>query len=322
MLENRNSGILFHITSIPSPYGIGTFGKEAYEFVDFLEKSGQKNWQILPIGPTSFGDSPYMSFSSFAGNPYFIDLDILNKKELISKEDYINEDFGDNIEEVDYEKIFDKKTKILRIAYNNARSKYKNEILQFKEENKDWIDDYSLYMALKDEFKLKPWQEWDEDIKLREEEALKFYRRKLENEINYHIFIQYEFFNEWKKLKKYANDKDIKIIGDIPIYVAADSSDTWANSEIFLLDNKNNPKKVAGCPPDAFSETGQLWGNPLYNWDLLEKQNYDWWIKRIKGNINLYDMIRIDHFRGFESFWSIPYGDKTALNGKWVKGPG
>ncbi|MGO1368376.1 4-alpha-glucanotransferase [Senegalia sp. (in: firmicutes)] len=322
MLENRNSGILFHITSIPSPYGIGTFGKEAYEFVDFLEKSGQKNWQILPIGPTSFGDSPYMSFSSFAGNPYFIDLDILNKKELISKKDYINEDFGDNIEEVDYEKIFDKKTKILRIAYNNARSKYKNEILQFKEENKDWIDDYSLYMALKDEFKLKPWQEWDEDIKLREEEALKFYRRKLENEINYHIFIQYEFFNEWKKLKKYANDKDIKIIGDIPIYVAADSSDTWANSEIFLLDNKNNPKKVAGCPPDAFSETGQLWGNPLYNWDLLEKQNYDWWIKRIKGNINLYDMIRIDHFRGFESFWSIPYGDKTALNGKWVKGPG
>lgn len=322
MLENRNSGILFHITSIPSPHGIGTFGKEAYEFVDFLEKAGQKYWQILPIGPTSLGDSPYMSFSSFAGNPYFIDFDILNEKGLISKGDYINKDFGDNIEEVDYEKIFYKKTKILRKAYNKAKEKYKDEIARFKKENKEWLDDYSLYMALKTQFDLKSWQEWDEDIKLRKEAELEYYKEKLKDEIDYWVFLQYEFFDEWNKLKKYANDKDIKIIGDIPIYVAADSADTWANSDIFLLDNRNIPIRVAGCPPDAFSDTGQLWGNPLYDWGELEKRSFDWWIKRIKGNIKLYDMIRIDHFRGFESFWSVPFDDKTALNGKWVKGPG
>lgn len=318
----RSSGILMHITSLPSQYGIGTFGKEAYEFVDFLVKAGQRYWQILPIGPTGAGDSPYQSFSTFAGNPYFIDLDLLTEEELLTKKDYGNVDFGDDLQKVDYEKMFNNKMPILRIAFKNSKGKYKGEIKKFKDENKTWLEDYALYMAVKSEFHLKSWQEWDTDIKLRNKKALSHYKKILKEEIDYWVFLQYMFFKQWIALKNYANLNGIKIIGDIPIYVAEDSADTWANSEVFVLDKEKRPTVVSGCPPDAFSVTGQLWGNPIYNWDYLEKTDYKWWTERIKGNINLYDVTRIDHFRGFESFWQVPYGELTAVNGEWVKGPG
>jgi 4-alpha-glucanotransferase len=318
----RSSGILMHITSLPSPYGIGTFGKEAYAFVDFLIKAGQKYWQILPLGSTSLGDSPYQSFSAFAGNPYFIDLDLLTKEGILNKEDYITLNFGDNSEKVDYEKIFNNKMAVLRIAFSKSKGKYEKNIEKFKEEHGHWLEDYALYMAVKEEFQLKSWQQWDEDIKLREIKALKKYKKELKEEIEYWMFLQYLFFKQYCELKQYANSNGIKIIGDIPIYVAEDSADTWANSEIFLLDEIKKPTVVSGCPPDAFSETGQLWGNPIYNWKTLENQGYKWWIERIRANSKLYDVTRIDHFRGFESYWEIPYGDETAVNGTWVKGPG
>lgn len=318
----RSSGILMHITSLPSPYGIGTFGKEAYKFVDFLLKAGQKYWQILPMGPIGAGDSPYQSFSTFAGNPYFIDFDLLKENGLLKKGDYENIDFGDNCTKVDYEKIFNNKMPILRIAFQNSRGKYEKEIKKFKQQKKDWLEDYALYMAVKVKFGLKSWQEWEEDIKLRDINALLRYKEELKEEIGYWIFLQYIFFQQWADLKKYANINGVKIIGDIPIYVAEDSADTWSNSRNFCLDENKKPIKISGCPPDAFSVTGQLWGNPIYDWRYLESTNYKWWIERIKGNIDLYDIIRIDHFRGFEAFWEIPYGDKTAVNGQWVKGPG
>ncbi|QZY57430.1 4-alpha-glucanotransferase [Crassaminicella profunda] len=318
----RSSGILMHITSLPSPYGIGTFGKEAYEFIDFLVKSGQKYWQLLPLGSTGYGDSPYQSFSAFAGNPYFIDFESLEKDRLLKKEDYVDLDFGRDREKVDFEKIFKNKMAVLRKAFENGKEKYEEDMKGFKEENKDWINDYGLYMAVKNQFHLKPWQEWDEDIKLRKKETIKHYEEILKNEINYWVFLQFLFFKQWKTLKKYANEKGIRIIGDLPIYVAEDSADTWANSEIFLLDEEKKPIKVAGCPPDAFSVTGQLWGNPIYRWDFLEQTGYEWWIHRIKDSYKLYDILRIDHFRGFESFWQVPYGEETAENGEWVKGPG
>lgn len=318
----RSSGILMHITSLPSPYGIGTFGEEAYRFVDFLEKSGQKYWQLLPIGSTGYGDSPYQSFSNFAGNPYFIDFDLLVKEGILEKSDFHHLDFGTDPEKVDYEKIFTNKLPVLKIAFQKGRKKYKADIEKFKAENSLWLEDYGLYMALKFEFDLIPWQEWPEAIKLRKESAMSYYREKLKEEAEYWIFLQFLFFSQWKKLKQYANERNIKIIGDIPIYVAEDSVDTWGNSEIFLLDESKRPIQVAGCPPDAFSKTGQLWGNPIYRWDLLEARGFDWWIERIKGCIQLYDIIRIDHFRGLESYWAVPYGEERAVKGKWIKGPG
>lgn len=318
----RSSGILMHITSLPSQYGIGTFGREAYEFVDFLVKAGQKYWQILPLGSTGFGDSPYQSFSAFAGNPYFIDLDFLTKEGLLRKEDYNTLDFGDNPEKVEYEKIFNNRMAVLRIAFSKSKGKYEYKIEKFKEEHSHWLEDYALYMAVKEKFGLVSWQQWDEDIKLREEKVLKKYKEQLREEIDYWVFLQYLFFKQYNELKGYANSNGIKIIGDIPIYVAEDSADTWANSEIFLLDEAKRPTVVSGCPPDAFSETGQLWGNPIYNWEVLEKQGYKWWIERIRANSKLYDVTRIDHFRGFESYWEVPYGDENAVRGTWVKGPG
>ncbi|AOT73243.1 4-alpha-glucanotransferase [Geosporobacter ferrireducens] len=318
----RSSGILMHITSLPSPYGIGTLGKDAYEFVDFLERAGQKYWQLLPLGPTSFGDSPYQSFSSFAGNPYLIDLDLLVQEGLLRKADFQNTDFGSDREKVDFEKIYLQKLPILRKAYENSKKELADEIMSFLEDHRDWVEDYALYMAVKKHFGMKPWKDWNEDIKQREENALEAYRRLLADEIGYWFFLQYLFFKQWTALKTYANHKKIRIIGDIPIYVAEDSADAWANSELFHLDEYKNPIYIAGCPPDSFSEIGQLWGNPIYRWDLLEQRGYDWWIKRIEGNLKLYDVIRIDHFRGFESYWEIPYDSKTAATGRWVKGPG
>ncbi|WP_315110621.1 4-alpha-glucanotransferase [Clostridium intestinale] len=314
----RGSGIIMHITSLPNKYGIGSFGEEAFKFVDFLKNAGQKHWQVLPLGPTGYGDSPYQCFSAFAGNPYFIGLDLLVKDGLLRLEDIENIDLGQEKERVDYYKIFKNKMEILKKAYKNN----KESLEEFKVENKKWIEDYGLFMALKNKFDLKAWYTWDKDIRFREKEAMDKYKKELEDEINYWIFLQYVFHKQWRSLKEYANSNGIKIIGDIPIYVAGDSCDVWADHRMFLLDEERVPLRVAGCPPDYFSETGQLWGNPLYDWEYLDKNNYIWWIDRIKTSFKLYDLVRIDHFRGFEAFWSIPYGDETAINGEWVKGPG
>lgn len=319
---NRGSGIIMHIASLPGKYGIGTFGKEAYEFGDFLKKSGQKYWQILPLGQTSYGDSPYQSFSAFAGNPYFIDFDILEEDGLLKKDDYSKVNFGDNPESIDYSLIFVEKMKILRIAYENFKKNKPSDFDSFEKEEAFWLNDYALYMTVKSDFNLNSWQTWDNDIKLRKEAALKKYKKDSSDEIEYWKFLQYEFFKQWKNLKTYVNDLGIEIIGDIPIYVAEDSADVWSNPDAFLLDKKTlKPLKVAGCPPDMFSETGQLWGNPIYDWDYIDKTGYRWWIDRIKQSLKIYDVLRIDHFKGFESYWSIPAGDKTAEFGEWVKGP-
>lgn len=322
MRMKRGSGIIMHIASLPGKYGIGTFGKEAYEFADFLKKAGQKYWQILPLGQTSYGDSPYQSFSAFAGNPYFIDFDILEKDGLLNKNDYNQISWGDNSEVIDYGLIFTEKMKVLRLAYENSKNNKPGDLESFEETEAAWLDDYALFMAIKADFNLESSQTWNDNIRLRKEKTLKMKKEQLTDEIEYWKFLQYEFFKQWKNLKDYVNKLEIEIIGDIPIYVAEDSSDLWSNPKIFLLDQKTlRPIKIAGCPPDAFSETGQLWGNPIYNWKYLDKTGYKWWVDRIKHSLKLYDVLRIDHFRGFESFWSIPYGDTTAKNGEWVKGP-
>lgn len=319
---NRSSGILMHISSLPGGFGNGSLGEEAYEFVDFLKKAGQKYWQILPLGHTSYGDSPYQCFSAFAGNPHFIDFRLLEKEALITKEDYEDIDFGSDSENIDFEKIYYGRQPVLKKAYEEFKKENQDDFEKFKAENKFWLEDYSLYMAIKESFDLASWQEWDEDIKSREPKVLEEYKLKLNNEINYWCFIQFKFFEQWNKLKKYANKNGVKIIGDMPIYVAEDGSDIWANPEMFKLDETLTPMSVAGCPPDDFAITGQLWGNPIYNWDEMERDEYKWWILRVKESFKLYDVVRIDHFRGFESYWEIPYGDETAEFGKWVKGPG
>ena len=322
----RSSGILFHPTSLPGKYGIGTLGKEAYAFIDFLKKSKQKLWQIFPLGPTGYGDSPYQSFSSFAGNPYLIDFDLLIEAHLLSEEDLKEVFFGDNEEYIDYGAIYNQKYPLLRKAYENFKSSDNNEMKgsleNFKRENSSWLNDYSLYISLKNHFNGLPWNEWAQDIKNREDGAMHHYRSELADDIEYHNFIQFLFFKQWGDVKRYANENGIKIIGDIPIFVAADSSDAWANPEIFLFDEERKPVKVAGVPPDYFSATGQLWGNPLYNWEKLRDTNYSWWVERVRANLSTCDIIRIDHFRGFEAYWAVPYGDDTAINGQWEPGPG
>ena len=322
----RSSGILFHPTSLPGKYGIGTLGKEAYAFIDFLKKSKQKLWQIFPLGPTGYGDSPYQSFSSFAGNPYLIDFDLLIEAHLLSEEDLKDIFFGDNEEYIDYGAIYNQKYPLLRKAYENFKSSDNNEMKgsleNFKRENSSWLNDYSLYISLKNHFNGLPWNEWAQDIKNREDGAMHHYRSELADDIEYHNFIQFLFFKQWGDVKRYANENGIKIIGDIPIFVAADSSDAWANPEIFLFDKERKPVKVAGVPPDYFSATGQLWGNPLYNWEKLKETNYSWWVERVRANLSTCDIIRIDHFRGFEAYWAVPYGDDTAINGQWESGPG
>lgn len=322
----RSSGILFHPTSLPGKYGIGTLGKEAYAFIDFLKKSRQKLWQIFPLGPTGYGDSPYQSFSSFAGNPYLIDFDLLIEAHLLSEEDLRDVFFGDNEEYIDYGAIYNQKYPLLRKAYENFKSSDNHEMREnlehFKRENASWLNDYSLYISLKNHFNGLPWNEWAHDIKNREHGAMEHYKNELADNIEYHNFIQFLFFKQWGDVKRYANENGIKIIGDIPIFVAADSSDAWANPEIFLFDEERKPVKVAGVPPDYFSATGQLWGNPLYNWQKLKETNYSWWVERVKANLSTCDIIRIDHFRGFEAYWAVPYGDDTAINGQWEPGPG
>ena len=320
----RQQGILMPIASIPSPYGIGTFGEESYRFVDFLEKAGQTLWQILPLGPTGYGDSPYQSFSTFAGNPYFIDLELLIRDGLLTKEECDACDFGADAGSIDYEKIYFQRFPLLRKAYERGFKSIKRraEYAAFEEQNAHWLEDYALYMAVKDFFGGVCFMEWQEDIRLRKKAALTKYRKELKDEINFYKFQQYLFLSQWKALKSYANGKGIEIVGDIPIYVAFDSADTWANPRLFQMDEKGYPTGVAGCPPDYFSETGQLWGNPLYDWEYHKVTGYAWWMQRFAHCYELYDVVRIDHFRGFDEYWSIPYGEPTAVNGRWVKGPG
>lgn len=321
----RSSGILMHISSLPGEYGIGDFGKKAYEFVDFLKKSEQKLWQVLPMGPTGYGDSPYQSFSTYAGNPYFIDIEEFYQLGYLDKDDldYMREiNYNDNL---DYEQLYDRKTRVLKKAFEGFRREKREDIIEefkkFKGENSWWLDNYSLYMSLKLKFNGKSWQAWPKDYKYRNVKKM-LIDEEVKKSIDYFSFVQYTFYKQWFKLKEYANLNGVKIIGDIPIFVATDSADTWSNSDIFQFDKYKKPKRVAGCPPDYFSKDGQLWGNVLYDWKRLKASGYQWWIKRIEYSFKIYDIVRIDHFRGFEAYWSISAKDKTAVKGHWEKGPG
>lgn len=316
----RASGVLLPVFSLPSKYGIGCFSKEAYKFVDQLKEAGQSYWQILPLGPTGYGDSPYQSFSTYAGNPYFIDLKTLVKEGLLTKKECKEYEYGDRADRVDYDKIQISRAKLLKKAYE--RFEETEDYQEFLKENAFWLDDYSMFMAIKDSKGGICWNEWEDVLKNREEEALEKAKEELAKEIGFYKFQQYEFDRQWKKLHAYANKQGVQIIGDIPIYVAFDGADAWAEPKLFQFDEENNPVAVAGCPPDAFSETGQLWGNPLYNWEYHKKTGYQWWVNRIRHCLKLYDVVRIDHFRGFDEYYAIPYGDKTAVNGKWMPGPG
>ncbi len=318
----RESGILLPVSSIPSDYGIGGFSKEAYSFIDSLKKSGMHYWQILPLGPTGYGDSPYQSFSTFAGNPYYIDLQALIDEGLLKASECEQFDYGKNKRYIDYEKIYLTRFKTLRIAYERSNFRETPEYRVFCEENAHWLQNYALYMSVKNSFNGISWSEWDEDIRLRKPEAVAAYTEKYADEIDFYKFQQFLFATQWKKLKTYANENGIKIIGDIPIYVAFDSADTWSEPGLFMFDEEHNPIEVAGCPPDAFAATGQLWGNPLYDWDYHKKTGFAWWISRIAHCFKLYDVVRVDHFRGFDEFYAIPAGAENAIKGTWRKGPG
>ena len=319
---NRAAGILLPIASLPSKYGIGCFSQSAYDFVDWLKKAGQTYWQILPLGTTSYGDSPYQSFSTFAGNPYFISLETLVEEGVLTKAECDKADFGSIDTDIDYEKLYINRYPLLRKAYERSDISKNAAYQKFVEENNWWLSDYALFMAVKERFDGKPWTEWAEDIRLRWANAMDYYRRELYFDIEFQQYLQYQFFTQWNKLRAYANANGIQIVGDIPIYVAMDSADAWAHPELFQLDQENIPTAVAGCPPDGFSADGQLWGNPLYRWEYHRQTGYDWWITRLWYCFQMYDVVRIDHFRGFDEYYSIPYGEETAVNGHWEKGPG
>lgn len=318
----RTSGILLHITSLPSPYGIGTMGACAREFVDFLAAAGQTYWQILPICPTSFGDSPYQSFSTFAGNPYLIDLDDLCAQGLLLPEEYQQRDWGNDILSVDYGKLYTQRYPVLRAACARVRNTQATDFSIFCTNNAHWLDDYALFMALKDANCGVRWQEWPVPIRDRTPAALAHARDTLSEDISFWRAVQYLFFQQWTRLKHYANTKNISFIGDLPIYVAGDSVDVWANPDQFLLDQAHRPTVVAGCPPDGFSADGQLWGNPIFDWAQMQRDGFRWWIERIAYQFSIYDILRIDHFRGFDSYYAIPFGETTARNGTWQQGPG
>ena len=315
----RESGILMHITSLPSPYGVGTMGKEAYQFVDFLEKAGQRVWQILPLNPTGYGDSPYQSCSTYAGNHYLIDLDTLVEEGLLEKAEFENIQWGNREDKVDFGLLYNNRLKVLRLAF--ARFTDNEALDAFCLENSSWLPDFALFMALKDRFGGKPWYEWERPLKFRDHEALWQVRNELKDEIRVFCFVQYLFQRQWSALREYAHKAGLRLIGDVPIYVPLDSVDVWTATELFQLNEELAPTDVAGCPPDAFTADGQLWGNPLYRWDVMEKDGYSWWMRRLAAAGERYDVVRLDHFRGFESYWAVPYGDPTARFGKWVKGP-
>ena len=321
----RASGVLVHPTSFPSPYCLGDLGENAYEFIDFLKSAKQKLWQILPLGPTGFGDSPYQSFSSFAGNPYLISPEILKEQGLLTDGDLANIP-AHNPRVVDYGTAIAFKLEILKKAFGNfkknASPQVRGTVTKFARANKEWIEDYALFATLKEHYKGLEWFKWPEGLKKRDKAAMDAAAKEHAEEIEFHKFMQFEFFRQWGKLKAYAKSAGVKIIGDLPIFVAHDSADVWANAGLFLMDADGTPTSVAGVPPDYFSSTGQLWGNPLYNWEEHKKTNYGWWLSRLQSVLNVVDIVRIDHFRGFESYWAVPYGEETAIKGKWVKGPG
>ena len=310
------------ISALPSPYGIGSLGKEAYRFADFLQKAGQKYWQVLPVGPTSYGDSPYQSFSAFAGNPYFIDLDMLSEEGLLEKNTLCEVDWQNTADHIEYSALYENRFRYLRQAFSQSHHMGTTAYLDFCRENSFWLDEYALFMACKSYFKGVSWQEWPEALRLYKKEAVLEYKTLLQEDVDFWKFCQFAFFSQWKKLKKYVNDKGIRIIGDMPIYVAMDSADVWAHSSYFQLDKEHRPKKVAGVPPDAFSADGQLWGNPLYDWEQLEKEDYSWWRERMKAASMLFDCVRIDHFIGICRYFSVPAEDTTAKNGTYYQGPG
>lgn len=319
--ENRKSGLLLHITSLPGSYGIGTMGDYAKRFIDLLFDAGQSYWQVLPVGPTSYGDSPYQSFSTFAGNPYLIDLDYLMKDGLLTQEELNQLGNNYNPTDIDYGRIYNERFLILKKAFEKFDLEYQDYI-EFLEENIFWLNDYSLFMALKNHHNGVSWIEWDEKYKTRDSEALEKFILENKNEIDFYNFIQYKFYEQWNDLKVYAHSKNIELIGDIPIYVAEDSSDVWSNPQLFKLKENLSPAFVGGCPPDSFSDDGQLWGNPVYDWNANEEEDFKWWVERIRSAFDLFDVVRIDHFRGFESYWEIPAKNETAAGGRWVKGPG
>ncbi|MDR1218249.1 MAG: 4-alpha-glucanotransferase [Treponema sp.] len=319
----RAAGILLAVSSLPSPYGIGSFGKMAKEWIDFLEQAGQKYWQLLPLGVTSWGDSPYMSFSAFAINPYYIDLDALCDQGLLEKREIAALDWGRRPDSTDYALLYRNREIVLSRAFSRVRHALETnaDFTHFCKKNSAWLRDFCLFMAIKKLHGGASWLEWERNARLRDAAALEQHEKDLAEAVQYHAFAQFLAFTQWKDIKSYANSKNISIIGDMPIYVAIDSADVWANGDLFQLDENRMPTRVAGCPPDAFAPKGQLWGNPLYNWEKAAETGFAWWISRIKENGALYDVVRIDHFRGFESYYSIPYGDQDASNGEWAPGP-
>ena len=319
----RSCGILLPVFALPSPYGIGTLGRAAYDFVDFLRQAGQSWWQMLPLGPTGYGDSPYQSFSSYAGNPYFIDLDLLRRDGLLTAQEIASLAWGSDPARVDYAALYENRFVLLQKAAERGWARDRAEVQLFARQNAQWLPDYALYMAVKRHFDEKPWTQWpDEAIRLRKPEAMAQYRQMLASDIRMFTYSQFLFFRQWNALREYAHEQGVGIIGDLPIYVSMDSADVWAEPAFFQLDSNGYPTETAGVPPDCFSRDGQLWGNPLYRWEAMKADGYGWWIRRVDGAAKLYDMLRIDHFRGFESYWAVPYGDTTAKNGHWVKGPG
>ena len=318
----RSAGILMPVFSLPGKYGIGCFSEAAFRFADYLKKAGQSCWQILPLGPTGYGDSPYQSFSTFAGNPYFISLEELIAQGLLTREECEEADFGENESDIDYGKLYQSRLPLLRKAFRNSRHQEDPAFSAFCEENEYWLRDYALFMAIKDAHDGAPMESWEEDIRERREEAVKNWETQCGEEVAFYEYLQYEFFREWTNLRSYVNRIGLSLIGDIPIYVSADSSDFWAHRELFDLDERGRIRMIAGVPPDGFSSDGQVWGNPLYNWPRHRETGYDWWVRRIAKCVQLYDIIRIDHFRGFDEYFAIPAEEKTARNGHWEKGPG
>ena len=323
-MTRRSSGVLMHITSLPGEFGIGTFGKSAYNFVDFLEETKQTYWQILPLTTTSYGDSPYQSFSAVAGNLNLIDFSLLKEAGLLDETDYSTVDFGSNPEKIDYALLFEARRPILEKAVANTikSNEILDEIEEFESKNSSWLPDYAEYMAIKESFGYQSFIHWDENIKNGEETAREKYRTELQDSIRYYTVTQYFFFKQWLALKEYANKKGIKIIGDMPIYVSADSVEMWTMPELFKVDENNEPLYVAGCPADDFSPTGQLWGNPIYDWAKHKEQGFSWWIYRVQESFKIYDVLRIDHFKGFSDFWQIDRDAENAVNGTWEAGPG
>ncbi len=317
----RASGILMHITSLPGPNGIGSLGKPAFDFVDFLTRAGQSCWQVLPLNPTGFGDSPYQSFSAFAGNPYLIDLEELVERGLLPRQEIDSVVWSHTPNRVDYGILSQNRNAVLRHAWDRFKEQPDPAFHEFVRQEGYWLEDYALYMTLKEHFPGRGWQDWDTPLRLREENALREYRQMLREDIHFQYFLQFLFDRQWQKLRAYAKEKGISIIGDVPIYVPLDSADVWAEPQLFQLDENRRPKLVAGVPPDAFSQDGQLWGNPLYDWEKMKVDGYGWWMSRLRKAAQMYDVVRLDHFRGFESYWAVPAGEVTAKNGFWKKGP-